>query len=163
CAAGDPPPRGGRGEPGARGAPPGRRTRRPLAGGRRAHQPGHRPLGARRLARRARRPGRRRGLLPARRASGADRHARAQPRQAGLARLEAQRQRRPRWAAVAGYLRVRARSRAEGATTALLSQARRSATELTTAGWVVQAADAHLVAARIALALGRPAEARAEL
>jgi tetratricopeptide (TPR) repeat protein len=86
------------------------------------------------------------------------------------ARLEAQRARRaarqqgrPRWAALAGYLQVRARWLDGDRTRASLNAAKRAAIELSEAGWVVQSLDARLVVARTALSLGLGDYARQEL
>jgi tetratricopeptide (TPR) repeat protein len=83
--------------------------------------------------------------------------------QAGYARRSALRQGTPRWAALAGFLQLRARWLGGDRSRASLNTARRMVTELSDAGWVVQSLDARLVVARIALSLGRPAEARREL
>jgi tetratricopeptide (TPR) repeat protein len=83
--------------------------------------------------------------------------------EAELARTAARRQGRPHWSARAGYLLVRARwverDRSRSAETA----ARRSADELDAAGWTLEATDARLVAAQLALSLGRPEQARRDL
>jgi tetratricopeptide (TPR) repeat protein len=84
-------------------------------------------------------------------------------RESELARRAAQRQGRPHWAALAGYLLLRVRWLDGERTRASLTAARRTAAELGNAGWTVQYLDARLVAARIALDLGRPDEARREL
>jgi tetratricopeptide (TPR) repeat protein len=73
------------------------------------------------------------------------------------------RQRRPRWTALARYAAVRAAFLEDGPSAEGLGAARRSATALGSAGWAVAALDAHLLAARIALALDAPAAARRAL
>ncbi|MDR7252603.1 tetratricopeptide (TPR) repeat protein [Nocardioides sp. BE266] len=83
--------------------------------------------------------------------------------EADLARTAARQQRRPRWAALAGHLRLRARHLAGERGARLLGGARRTSAELAAADWPVHAADARLVAALVALDLGRHDEARAEL
>jgi tetratricopeptide (TPR) repeat protein len=83
--------------------------------------------------------------------------------EADKARRSAQRQGRPRWAALAGYLRLQARWRNGERRTSSLNAARRIAVELNDAGWVVQSHDARLIAAQIALGLGRSDLARNEL
>lgn len=70
---------------------------------------------------------------------------------------------RPGWAALARFLVVRATWELGEFSDATLRTARRTATELDAAGWVVRAVDARLIAARIALALGRTRIARREL
>lgn len=84
-------------------------------------------------------------------------------RESRLARRAARRQGRPHWAALAGYLLLRVRWLDGDRTRASLAAARRTVEELGNAGWAVQSLDARLVAARIALGLGRPDEARREL
>ncbi|MEV0720901.1 hypothetical protein [Asanoa sp. NPDC050611] len=76
-----------------------------------------------------------------------------------LARRAAQRQQRPAWAALAGYLAFRAAP----AGPAAIRAGRRVATALVAAGWLVEAVDTRLLVARAALDLGRPAVARREL
>lgn len=83
--------------------------------------------------------------------------------QAELARRSAQAQRRPRWSALAGHQVLRARWSAGDTTDAALRTAHRTAVELRAAGWPVQAADATLVAARIAVVRQRPQQAQALL
>ncbi|MEP7178157.1 MAG: CHAT domain-containing protein [Pseudonocardiales bacterium] len=78
-------------------------------------------------------------------------------------RRAARQQGRPRWAALAGYLQVRARWLDGDCGRASLNAARRTARELSEAGWVVQSLDVRLVVARIALSLGRQDEARRAL
>ena len=70
------------------------------------------------------------------------------------------RQRRPRWTAVARSAALRAAFLEHGPSDEALRAARRSANALASAGWTVAALDAHLLAARIALALGETAAAR---
>ncbi len=72
-------------------------------------------------------------------------------------------QRRPRWAALARYAAVRAEWRAAGSSPAVLDAARRAATELERSGWSTRAVHARLLAARVALGLGRPRAARRDL
>ncbi|HZC72708.1 MAG TPA: CHAT domain-containing protein [Jatrophihabitans sp.] len=83
--------------------------------------------------------------------------------EADRARRSARRQDRPRWTALAGYLRVQARWRTGERSKSSLTAARRTAAELTDAGWVVQSLDARLIAAQIALGMGRRDIARSEL
>ncbi|HTF11942.1 MAG TPA: CHAT domain-containing protein [Asanoa sp.] len=98
--------------------------------------------------------------------------------QALLARRSAQRQQRPAWAALAGYLAFRAApaapapggagpapggASASGSTGDVIRAGRRVALALVAAGWLVEAVDARLVVARAALDRGRPAVARHEL
>jgi tetratricopeptide (TPR) repeat protein len=73
------------------------------------------------------------------------------------------RQRRPAWAALARNMVVRSAWTAGDRSTSTLRAARRTADELTRAGFLIRAADARLLAGRVALALGRPAIARQEL
>ncbi|GIF47095.1 CHAT domain-containing protein [Asanoa ferruginea] len=75
-----------------------------------------------------------------------------------LAKRAAQRQQRPAWAALAGYLAFRA-----APATPDIRAGRRVAVALVAAGWLVEAVDARLVVARAALDQGRPAVARREL
>lgn len=72
-------------------------------------------------------------------------------------------QRRPTWAALARYTAVRAAWHAEGASERVLTAARRAAAELTACGWTAQAVHARLLAAQVALALGRTRFAAREL
>ena len=83
--------------------------------------------------------------------------------EAELAATAFARQRRPRWTALARYAALRAAFLEHGPSAGGLSAARRSATALASAGWTVAALDAHLLAARIALALGETAAARRAL
>ena len=83
--------------------------------------------------------------------------------EAGRARRSAQRQGRPRWAALAGHLRLQARWREGDRSAASLRAGARIAAELADAGWVVQSLDARLILAQIALSLGRPDYARRQL
>ncbi|WP_410613319.1 CHAT domain-containing protein [Amycolatopsis sp. lyj-109] len=84
-------------------------------------------------------------------------------REASLARRSAARQHRPGWAALGGYLALRARRDSGLRTTAMLRSGQRTVAALTEAGWVVPALDARLIVASLALELGRPAVAEAEL
>jgi len=83
-------------------------------------------------------------------------------REAERARRSAQRQSQLRWAALAGYTRLRAQWRAGGRRPTLAAATRITA-ELAAAGWAVQAVDARLIVARIALSLGRLDLARGQL
>ena len=73
------------------------------------------------------------------------------------------RQRRPRWTALARYAALRADFLEHGPSAERLGAAKRAATALGSAGWTAAALDAHLLAARIALALGETAAARRAL
>lgn len=84
-------------------------------------------------------------------------------REAALARRSATRQRRPGWAALGGYLSLRARRDSGHRTSAMLRSGRRTVTALTDAGWVVAALDARLIVATLALELGQPSLAEEEL
>ncbi|MEV4056038.1 CHAT domain-containing protein [Amycolatopsis sp. NPDC049688] len=84
-------------------------------------------------------------------------------REATRAQRSAARQRRPGWAALGGYLALRARRDSGLRTTAMLRSGQRTVAALTGAGWMVAALDARLIVASLALALGRPAVAEAEL
>ncbi len=83
--------------------------------------------------------------------------------QAERARRSAIGQRRPGWAALAGYLALRARWEGGHRGEAVIRAGRRSAAALLRAGWVVEALDARLIVARTALEAGRVAVARREL
>ncbi len=83
--------------------------------------------------------------------------------EAERARRAFKQQQRAGWAALAGHARLRAAWGAGGASPALLAAARKTAGELASAGWAIPALEARLIAARIALALGRPRSARSEL
>jgi tetratricopeptide (TPR) repeat protein len=83
--------------------------------------------------------------------------------EADRARLAFARQRRSRWVAVARYAALRAAWIGGERSRALLAAARRAAAGLADAGWVVPALDARLIAAQLALELGRLEEARGEL
>jgi CHAT domain-containing protein len=72
-------------------------------------------------------------------------------------------QQRPTWAALARYAAVRAAWRTSGSSPEVLAAARRAALQLEAAGWTPRAVHAHLLAARVALALGRPRAARRDL
>jgi CHAT domain-containing protein/tetratricopeptide (TPR) repeat protein len=73
------------------------------------------------------------------------------------------RQRRPGWAALARYAALCADWRGGERSQATLSRARRAAGELAKAGWALPALDARLMAAKIALSLGKLDQARTEL
>ena len=73
------------------------------------------------------------------------------------------RQRRSPWTALARYAALRAAFLEHGPSAERQKAARRAATALGSAGWTVAALDAHLLAARIALALGETAAARRAL
>ncbi|MGK3199675.1 CHAT domain-containing protein [Amycolatopsis sp. MEPSY49] len=83
--------------------------------------------------------------------------------QAEKARRSAIGQRRPGWAALGGYLALRARWEGGQRGEATIRAGRRSAVALARAGWVVEALDARLIVARTALEAGRLAVARREL
>jgi CHAT domain-containing protein/tetratricopeptide (TPR) repeat protein len=83
--------------------------------------------------------------------------------EAERARRASVRQRRAGWAALAGYVALRARWDAGERTPVTMRAGRRVHTALTEVGWVVQALDARLIVARIALELGQVAVARQEL
>jgi tetratricopeptide (TPR) repeat protein len=83
--------------------------------------------------------------------------------EADRARRSARRQGRPRWAALAGYLRLQARWREGDRSAASLRAGARIGAELAEAGWVVQSLNARLILAQIALSLGRPDYARRQL
>jgi tetratricopeptide (TPR) repeat protein len=83
--------------------------------------------------------------------------------EADRARRSAQRQGRPRWAALGGYLRLRARWQEGDRSTSSLRAGERTAAELAEAGWLVQSLDVRLILAQIALGLGRPDDARRRL
>ncbi|HEY3754456.1 MAG TPA: CHAT domain-containing tetratricopeptide repeat protein [Pseudonocardiaceae bacterium] len=80
--------------------------------------------------------------------------------EADKARRSAIRQHRPSWATLGAHVALRARWDAGDRTEATLRSARRTADALAAAGWVVRAADARLIMARIAIELGRPVTAR---
>jgi tetratricopeptide (TPR) repeat protein len=82
--------------------------------------------------------------------------------QAALAHRAFVDQQRPGWAALARYAGLRAAWATAGAPPEL-QEATAVADELTHAGWAVPALDARLIAARIALDLGRAPEATAQL
>ncbi|MCR6487571.1 CHAT domain-containing protein [Amycolatopsis sp. OK19-0408] len=84
-------------------------------------------------------------------------------REAALARRSATRQRRPGWAALGGYLSLRARRDSGHRTAAMLRSGRRTVAALADAGWVVAALDARLIVASLALELGQPELAEEEL
>jgi tetratricopeptide (TPR) repeat protein len=73
------------------------------------------------------------------------------------------RQRRPSYRALAQEVRVHAAWRDGDRSPALLAASRRTAAALDGNGWLVAAIDAHLVAAQVAIALGRDRVARTEL
>jgi tetratricopeptide (TPR) repeat protein len=70
---------------------------------------------------------------------------------------------RPAVRALAQHLRLQAVLAGSAPDPQVLAAARRVAGRLEAAGWLVHAAEARLTAAQVALALGRPAVARAEL
>ena len=72
-------------------------------------------------------------------------------------------QRRPTWAALARDVVVRADWGGGADDARLLAAARRAATGLERCGWTARAVHAHLLAGRIALALGRPRAALRDL
>lgn len=80
--------------------------------------------------------------------------------QAERARRSAARQGRPGWAALAGYVAVRARWDGGDRGAAMLAGARRALRALDGSGWVIAAADARLIVARLLLDLGRTPQAR---
>lgn len=82
---------------------------------------------------------------------------------ADRARRAAVRQGRPAWAALAGYVGLRARFAGGERTPALLRACGRVAAALGPAGWVIEAVDARLLLARTAIELDRPEVARREL
>jgi hypothetical protein len=84
-------------------------------------------------------------------------------REAEQARRAFVRQRRREWAALAAYASLRVRWTAGERTPATLAAARRLARTLPAAGWTLHARDAGLIAARIALELGRTRAAQHEL
>lgn len=83
--------------------------------------------------------------------------------EAERARRAFARQRRPGWVAIARHAELRAAWLGGERSPALRASARRVAAALAAAGWVVPALDARLIAAHLALELGRPEEARGEL
>lgn len=84
-------------------------------------------------------------------------------RLAGLARGSFLAQRRPGWAALARYAGLQAVWLAGDRSATVLRSAHATVRELDAAGWTGPAADARLIAARIALASGRVEEAEADL
>jgi tetratricopeptide (TPR) repeat protein len=82
---------------------------------------------------------------------------------ADLARAAFTAQRRPAWAALARHVSVRAAWLAGERSPALLAGARRAARDLASAGFAGPAQDARLLAATVALALGRREVARREV
>ena len=79
------------------------------------------------------------------------------------ARRDFRRQRRPEWAALAEHVAVRAALHSSGASAELLRRARRAAADLQAGGKHTAALNARVLVARIALALGRRAQAAREL
>lgn len=73
------------------------------------------------------------------------------------------RQRRPAWAALARYAQLRAEWSAGDRSARTLASARRTARSLADVGWAVAAMDARVLAARMALELGRVEVAGREL
>ncbi len=84
-------------------------------------------------------------------------------RTALVARRSFARQQRPTWAAVALYVSIRASWASGERSGRLMRSARAAAARLEEAGWVTAALDVRLLAARIALDLGRLDLARAQL
>lgn len=84
-------------------------------------------------------------------------------RESEQARRSAHRQLRPGWAALAGYLSLRARWADGERTDSLLRAGRRTVAQLVAAGWDGPAQDTRLIVARCAMDLGRPATARRQL
>ncbi|MGH9119048.1 MAG: CHAT domain-containing protein [Acidimicrobiales bacterium] len=82
---------------------------------------------------------------------------------AELAAVSFHRRRLRRWAALAGFVAVRARRLGGERSNRLLTSARASAAELDRAEWTDAAAEARLLAGQVAIELGRPAVARPEL
>jgi tetratricopeptide (TPR) repeat protein len=72
-------------------------------------------------------------------------------------------QRRPSWEALARFAGIRAALLGSERTPAILSAARRTAQLLESLGWVIPSAEARVIAAQVALELGRPAIAASEL
>ncbi|MFL6117921.1 MAG: CHAT domain-containing protein [Catenulispora sp.] len=72
-------------------------------------------------------------------------------------------QRRPSYRALADEVRIHAEWLAGTRTPGLLAASRQVAADLARSGWTVPAADARLIAAQVALALGKRALARAQL
>lgn len=83
--------------------------------------------------------------------------------EAERARRASLRQRRAGWAALAGWVALRARWDAGERTESTIRAGRRVRRALSDVGWVVQALDARLIVARVALELGHGAAARREL
>ncbi|HST65762.1 MAG TPA: CHAT domain-containing protein [Mycobacteriales bacterium] len=83
--------------------------------------------------------------------------------QADRARRAALAQQRPGWAALGGYLALRARWEGGRRDEATVRAGRRAVAALSAAGWAVEAMDARLIVARTALTLGRPRAARRAL
>jgi hypothetical protein len=82
---------------------------------------------------------------------------------AELARRSFSRQRRPRFAALARYALLRVAWAGGDRSPALLAEARRTAAACEATGWAAPALDARLIAASVAVSLGRVAAARREL
>jgi tetratricopeptide (TPR) repeat protein len=82
---------------------------------------------------------------------------------AARARQAFERQRRPRWAAVARHAEVRAAWQAGDRSPELLDAARRCADDMAQAGLLVAGLDARLIAAQLALELDRSRVARGQL
>ena len=72
-------------------------------------------------------------------------------------------QRRPSWEALARFAGIRAALLGTERTPAILRAARRTAQLLESLGWAIPSAEARVIAAQVALELGRPATAAAEL
>jgi tetratricopeptide (TPR) repeat protein len=82
---------------------------------------------------------------------------------AARARQAFERQRRPRWAAVARHAEIRAAWKAGDRSPELLDAACRCADDMAQAGLLVAGLDARLIAAQLALELGRSRVARGQL
>lgn len=72
-------------------------------------------------------------------------------------------QRRPSWQALARFAGIRAALLGSERTPAILGAARRTAEVLERLGWAIPSVEARVIAAQVALEIGRPATAAAEL
>jgi len=72
-------------------------------------------------------------------------------------------QRRPSWQALARFAGIRAALLGSERSPAILSAARRTAQILESLGWAIPSVEARVIAAQVALEIGRPATAAAEL
>ncbi len=72
-------------------------------------------------------------------------------------------QRRPSWQALARFAGIRAALLGSERTPAILGAARRTAQVLERLGWTIPSVEARVIAAQVALEIGRPATAAAEL